>query len=201
MVLELEARLVQSQQEADEQLMRARRRGEDAEGRLKAASTSLEAHVRELEGRLNSSMAVQHAAEEAAAAAQQQLLAVQEEAAAASKAAQAAAVAAAQAQAQASAATSPQVLLYDDVAEATNSFDEENVVGSGGFGVVYRGSPVAATAVAFGPVAVKVLSTEANRQVRHQSRHQSPQVSPPPCLHIPPLLKPCFPLTCAKLTP
>ena len=154
--LELEAKLAQVQSDAEEQYTRAVLRAEEAEERVTTATQPLEARVRELEGRLEG-------AQEQSASLARQLAHAQEEAATANASA-AAAAAAAIASPPSSSHASPTVLLYEDVAEATNGFDDGNVVGSGGFGVVYKGSPLASIASAFGQVAVKVLAVNSNKQ-------------------------------------
>ena len=186
--LALEARVRKADEAAraaDERRLEAERRVEQLLAESERRRTELEAE-RRVEQQLDAE--ARRRAEDEAVSVQQDLRAAREETAAALELAQAAAVtsAAAAAAAAASAAAAsasaaappppapgPVVLAYERLAEATDGFADANVVGSGGFGVVYRASTL--------PLALASSSSSASAAAAAASAPASASVAPPHC--------------------
>ena len=184
--LALEARVRKADEAAraaDERRLEAERRFEQLLAESERRRTELEAE-RRVEQQLDAE--ARRRAEDEAVSVQQDLRAAREETAAALELAQAAAVtsAAAAAAAAASAAAAsasaaappppapgPVVLAYERLAEATDGFADANVVGSGGFGVVYRASTL--------PLALASSSSSASAAAAAASAPASASVAPP----------------------
>ena len=184
--LALEARVRKADEAAraaDERRLEAERRVEQLLAESERRRTELEAE-RRVEQQLDAE--ARRRAEDEAVSVQQDLRAAREETAAALELAQAAAVtsAAAAAAAAASAAAAsasaaappppapgPVVLAYERLAEATDGFADANVVGSGGFGVVYRASTL--------PLALASSSSSASAAAAAASAPASASVAPP----------------------
>ena len=184
--LALEARVRKADEAAraaDERRLEAERRVEQLLAESERRRTELEAE-RRVEQQLDAE--ARRRAEDEAVSVQQDLRAAREETAAALELAQAAAVtsAAAAAAAAASAAAAsasaaappppapgPVVLAYEPLVEATDGFADANVVGSGGFGVVYRASTL--------PLALASSSSSASAAAAAASAPASASVAPP----------------------
>ena len=184
--LALEARVRKADEAAraaDERRLEAERRFEQLLAESERRRTELEAE-RRVEQQLDAE--ARRRAEDEAVSVQQDLRAARQETAAALELAQAAAVtsAAAAAAAAASAAAAsasaaappppapgPVVLAYERLAEATDGFADANVVGSGGFGVVYRASTL--------PLALASSSSSASAAAAAASAPASASVAPP----------------------
>ena len=192
--LALEARVRKADEAAraaDERRLEAERRFEQLLAESERRRTELEAE-RRVEQQLDAE--ARRRAEDEAVSVQQDLRAARQETAAAlelnttlrlelaqaaavTSAAAAAAAAASAAAASASAAAPPPpapgpvVLAYERLAEATDGFADANVVGSGGFGVVYRASTL--------PLALASSSSSASAAAAAASAPASASVAPP----------------------